>query len=325
MNSHTNSENYYHPGCYAAIDIGTVTCRLLIASVDEQGNITEKQRAMAICDLGQGVDETHQLNPAAIERVGEAIDGFVASVKQCEAVEGLSIPVMVVATSATRDAKNASALIQRLAQAGVTLQVIPGEKEAELSFMGTSSAFPGNNVVVIDPGGGSTEIIAGQAGLAPSFAHSFNVGCRRLTDRFLKHDPPLKKELEQASQWVAQEMSSYIKQLHSMNCFCGLVIAVAGTATSMVSIREKMAVYDPKRVHGSVVTRDDVNTILQKLASISLAERQHIVGLEPKRAPVIVAGTLILQQIMELSGVNSFIVSESDILQGIILNTALHS
>lgn len=307
---------------YAAIDIGTVTCRLLIADVDENGVISEILRDSIICNLGVGVDKTGLLAPESIERVGVAIEKFMALMRENQLSDDEPLPVMAVATSASRDANNADDFKARLAQAGLQLNIIPGEREAALSFAGASSSFTGERVVVVDVGGGSTEVIAGEAGGKPVRAHSFNVGCRRVTERFLHSDPPAPEELEQAARWIAEEFASYIVELQDAGQLDARMVAVAGTATSIVSMREEMVEYDSKRVHRSVVTRADVDAMLDRLAAMTVEERKQVVGLNPNRAPVIVAGVLILQQLMNLAAVSEFTVSETDILHGIIMSQA---
>ena len=307
---------------FAAIDIGTVTCRLLVADVEDGGAMHDVCRETVICNLGVGVDKTGLLAPESIERVGVAIEGFVKTMQAHEGPNGGPLPVMAVATSASRDARNADEFKKRLERAGLQLNIIPGEREAALSFAGASSSFVGERVIVVDVGGGSTEIIAGEAGGEPERAHSFNVGCRRVTERFLHSDPPTADELAQASAWVSGEFAEYLGGLRAMGQLDARMVAVAGTATSIVSMRERMAEYDGKRVHRSIVFRADVDEMLKYLASLTVEERRHVVGLHPDRAPVIVAGVLILQKIMELSGLDDFTVSETDILHGIIMAQA---
>ena len=212
--------------------------------------------------------------------------------------------------------------LQRLADAGITLTVVPGEREAALSFAGASCDFAGERILVVDVGGGSTELVAGRAGEAPVQAHSFDIGCRRVTEKFLEADPPSDEELGRARAWIAEEMRSYFDDLGAGGFAPERVVAVAGTATSVVAVHERMAEYDSSRVHRSVVERAVLNEVYAQLASVGLDERRRTAGLDPGRAPVIVAGLVILQVVLDLAGMPSFTVSESDILHGIVLEAA---
>ena len=307
----------YLPGRYAAIDIGTVTSRMLAADIDEAGALHQLARGHAITNLGEGVDVSHRLLPEAIERVADAIASFMDTLEQLGPdAEGRPAQVIAVTTSAARDAENGADLVARLAQLGVDLQIIPGEREAALSFGGVSSAFGGQRIAVSDVGGGSSEVIVGEAGQAPAFAHSFNVGCRRATERFLHSDPPTVDEIAQMRDWAR---SVFAEELPDPAVLDGCrMVAVAGTATSVVSMREAMEVYDSSRVHLAQVTAQDMQDLLDRLSALTLAERRQVVGLEPKRASVIVAGLVILQEVMHMGGFDSFTVSESDILAGTI-------
>ena len=169
----------------------------------------------------------------------------------------------------------------------------------------------------------SSEIIAGQAGGAPRHAHSFNIGCRRVTERYFQDDPPAQEQVDAAGAWIASEMREYLDGLKADGFGESRVVAVAGTATSVISMREEMEAYDSSRVHGAEASRADIDGLLARLGAMTLAERERVTGLDPQRAPVIVAGVLILQQIMEALGIGSFTVSERDILHGIILDAAL--
>ena len=310
------------PGRYAAIDIGTVTCRMLVADIDEEGALHELRREYAITNLGEGVDATGMLKPEAMRRVVDVIARYRAILDACAPADGSDISVVAVATSASRDARNADEFVALLAEAGVELAVVPGEREAALSFAGASCDFAGERILVVDVGGGSTELVAGQAGEMPVQAHSFNIGCRRVTEKFLAADPPSADELERARGWTAAGMQSYFDDLRASGFVPERVVAVAGTATSVVAVHERMAEYDSSRVHRFVVERAVLDEVYAQLAAEPLDERRRTVGLDPGRAPVIVAGLVILQVVLDLSGMPSFTVSESDILHGIVLDAA---
>ncbi len=323
-------------GRYAAIDIGTVTTRMLIADVAD-GNVADCVREYTITNLGEGVDATGVLKPEAIQRVGEAIDRYLA-VRASFECDGQKIPTAVMATSAARDAQNAEEFVEVLARKGLTLQVIPGNREAALSFLGASSSFADGRIMLVDIGGGSTEIAIGDTRRDPLWSHSFDVGCRRMTERFFAHDPIELDEMQQASAWVRDVMTPYFVDLAQQGYLRGenageaangagdskvvpvdRVVAVAGTATSVVSIRDEMEEYDSSRVHRAVVTAKELDGVLGQLSALTVEERRHVVGLDPERAPVIVAGLVILKTVLELAGFRSYTASETDLLHGMVL------
>lgn len=301
---------------FAAIDIGTVTCRMLVADVDDTGHIHEIKKEYAITNLGEGVDASGVLKPEAIKRTVSVVARY-CSVRDSL---GCNIPTIAMATSASRDAQNADEFVDALAQLGVHISIIPGEVEANLSFVGASVDFAGQPILVVDVGGGSTETIVGVGGKSSEWSHSFNVGCRRVTEKFLRSDPYAADELDEARKWVqAQFEALLLEALRAVGLSPERMVAVAGTATTLVSIREAMTVYDSAKVHGQVVTRQQLDDTFARLSQMTLAERQQVVGLDPRRAPVIVAGSLILQELMGVAGMDCFTVSETDILHGMIL------
>lgn len=305
-------------GRYAAIDIGTVTCRMLVVDADESG-LHELTRKYAITNLGEGVDATGELKPEAIDRVVRAIDGFLAVRDSLSTPDHPVIRTVAVATSAARDARNAADFAARLRERGIELSVIPGSREAALSFSGASIDFSGERLMVVDVGGGSTEVVMGTGGAEPLCAHSFNVGCRRVTEKFLASDPPAPEELARARAWIREQMASWFADQAKEAVSLERVIAVAGTATTVVSIRERMETYDSSRVHKVRVSRQDLLEVYERLAALPLSERMQVVGLDPKRAPVMVAGLLILLEVLDFAGIDAFTVSETDILHGITL------
>lgn len=307
-----------HCGRYAAIDIGTVTCRMLVVDADESG-LHELAREYAITNLGEGVDATGELKPEAMERVVRAIDGFLAVRDSLSTSDHPVVRTVAVATSAARDARNAAEFAARLRERGIELSVIPGSREAALSFSGASIDFSGERLMVVDVGGGSTEVVMGTGGAEPLRAHSFNVGCRRVTEKFLASDPPAPEELARARAWIREQMASWFADQAKEAADLERVVAVAGTATTVVSIRERMETYDSSRVHKARVSRQDLLEVYERLAALPLSARKKVVGLDPKRAPVMVAGLLILLEVLDFAGIDAFTVSETDILHGITL------
>ena len=305
-------------GRYAAIDIGTVTCRMLVVDVGESG-LHELTREYVITNLGEGVDATGELKPEAMERVVRAIDGFLAVRDSLSTPDHPVIRTVAVATSAARDARNAADFAARLRERGIELSVIPGAREAALSFSGASIDFLRERLMVVDVGGGSTEVVMGMGGVEPVCAHSFNVGCRRVTEKFLASDPPAPEELARARAWIHVKMASWFAEQSKEAADLERVVAVAGTATTVVSIRDRMEAYDSSRVHKARVSRQDLLEVYERLAALPLSERKQVVGLDPKRAPVMVAGLLILLEVLDFAGVDAFTVSETDILHGITL------
>lgn len=304
-------------GRYAAIDIGTVTCRLFIADVDESG-LHVLERRSAIVNLGEGVDATGVLKPEAMERVRACVAEYQKIIAAYSSPD-CEVSLTAVATSASRDAANASEFAEILKGEGVFLTVIPGTREAALSFMGAASDFVGERLLVVDSGGGSTEVIAGVGGEEPLAAHSFDIGCRRVTERLLAGDPPTQEELQAARELCQRNFQPFFDRLANSGFVPQRMVAVAGTATSVVSVHEAMDPYDSSRVHGYVVSRDVLHQEMRRLAAMPVAQRRTVTGLQPDRAPVIVAGMEILGQVLDCAGLSSFTVSESDILQGIIM------
>ena len=314
----------YQPGRYAAIDIGTVTCRMLVADVDAAGTLTELAKEYTICNLGEGVDATGRLRPDAIERVLSAIDRYlVVRDSYQEGEEPLT--TIALATSAARDAENGADFIEALAAHGLPLTIIPGSREAGLSFLGAGSAFTGETILMVDIGGGSTEVAWGPAGGLPVFSRSFDVGCRRMTERFFLSDPPRPEEMEAARDWARTMMEPFFTEHQEQLAMTERLVAVAGTATTVVSVREAMERYDSALVHKATVLRQDVADLEQQLGSLPLEQRRAVVGLDPGRAPVIVAGMVMLGVVMDLAAQETFTVSEADILDGMTLTAAEHS
>ncbi|MBN2821589.1 MAG: Ppx/GppA family phosphatase [Coriobacteriia bacterium] len=300
----------------AAIDIGTVTTRLLVADV-EDGAITEVVRRHAITHLGEGWTGTGVLSSAAIERVAETIGAF-----HREALELGAARVVAYATSAARDAGNGEVFLDACAARGIRPQIIAGEREAALSFAGATYGMSGQNVLVTDVGGGSTELVLGSTGDAEldggvSLARSVDVGSRRVTELFLQSDPPARREVLAASAWVADQLRPYFSQLRSRPC---VMVSVAGTATSLAAIDLALEPYDPTVIHGYELSGGRLSELREELSAMTLAKRRALPGLEPERAGVIVGGAIVLETALALAGVDSTLISEQDILYGMVLD-----
>ncbi len=303
---------------FAAIDIGTCTCRLLVADVGD-GGLEEVHRRCEIVNLGEGVDASGVLAPEAMQRTRDMIASYREDIERL-ASPGNPVDVTAIATSACRDARNSDVFIAMLEEIGVHLSIIPGQREAELSFLGASAAYQGENLLVADVGGGSTELVFGCGGQKSALSHSFDIGCRRVTERLLRSDPPTKEEMAQAGSWCRSRFAPLFDRRAEEQGEIERMVAVAGTATSVVSVHEAMDPYDSQRVNGYRVTREILEEVRARLARMPLERRKKVKGLQPQRAGVIVGGLIILQNVLDLAGVDSFSVSESDILQGTVVD-----
>jgi exopolyphosphatase/guanosine-5'-triphosphate,3'-diphosphate pyrophosphatase len=301
----------------AAIDIGTVTTRLLVADTDGW-RIDEVLRRTVVTHLGEGLHAAGVLSDAAISRVADAVAGFRRDIREARVDS-----VIAVATSAARDAANGREFLATLARLGVRPRIISGSTEARLSFAGATYAIDDDDILVADLGGGSTELVFGSAHVTEcgrqvdiETSRSLDVGSRRVLDMFLHSDPPTSAELSEASGWVVEEMRPYFEGLRERP---RTLITLAGTGTTLSAVRQSLEVYDPSRVHGSRLSGGDVADLRDELAAMPLAQRREVVGMDPARADVIVAGALILEAIMALAGIDTTIVSEHDILYGLVL------
>ncbi len=302
----------------AAIDIGTVTARMLVADVGG-GTVREVARRSTITHLGAGWSETGVLSEAGMTRASDAIASFVAEARELGVVR-----TVAVATSASRDAANSAEFLDRLERIGVRPEIIPGDREGYLTFLGATYGFCDERVMVVDVGGGSTEVVFGSACVAEGertvdidAVRSIDVGSRRVTELFLKSDPPRRHEVEQAAEWIAGELRPFFSTFRQRPAE---MVAVAGTATSLAAIELGLEPYDPERVHGYPLTGAALLDTLERLTGMTTEERRHVVGLEPDRAEVIVGGALVLQAVMAYAGLSSTLVSEHDILYGMMLD-----
>jgi len=290
----------------AVIDIGTNSCRLFIAHV-ENGKITNKiLKLMEITRLGQDVDKTKNLRADAMDRTIETLKLYRKKIDEYDVEE-----IKVTATSATRDSKNREEFISRVkAATNLDIHCITGEEEGRLSFSGAVSEFD-EKIMVFDIGGGSTEFILGDKNNI-EYIESFNVGAVRLGEKFFKK----KDDLLNGEIWVKE----ILKGLSKYKSQSFRLVGVAGTVTTHVSVLLEMEEYDTDRVHMYRLTKKEILKNLGKFLSLSLEERKKIAGLHPKRAEVIIPGTYLLLWIMETLEKEEIVVSDSDILEGMMIN-----
>jgi exopolyphosphatase / guanosine-5'-triphosphate,3'-diphosphate pyrophosphatase len=297
----------------AAVDLGTNSTRLLVADVEDR-RIDDVVRRLKITRLGEGVDERKRLLPAPIARVRNVLTDFRREAERLGVERTLA-----VATSAVRDAENGEAFLGEVEWSyGFNTRLLSGDEEAELSFLGASTGRPiAEDTLLIDIGGGSTELVVGGPG-GPSFHDSLNMGGVRLTERFLHSDPPTEEELDAckaaAGELLGERVPPDVRPRSA--------IGVAGTITSIAALDLGLAEYDPDRVQGHRLLRASVRLQLERLASLPLAERREVPALDPDRAPVIVAGTVILGEVLGHFGLDSLEASEHDILDGAVLEAA---
>ena len=297
----------------AAIDLGTNSTRLLVADVGDR-RVDNVVRRVRITRLGEGVDERRRLLPLPVARVRNVLTDFR---RQAEALGAER--TLAIATSAVRDAENGEAFLGEVEWSyGFATRLLTGDEEAQLTYRGVSVARPLDRpTLIVDIGGGSTELVAGSArGLA--FHDSLDVGCVRLTERFLPSDPPTGDELRECADAVTALLSERVPD----ELRPPAAIGVAGTITSLAALDLELDEYDADRVHGHVLSRAAVGEQLARLASLPVAARRELRPLEPERAPVIVAGVVILAAILEHFGLDAIEVSERDILDGAALEAA---
>jgi exopolyphosphatase/guanosine-5'-triphosphate,3'-diphosphate pyrophosphatase len=301
----------------AIVDIGTNSTRLFVADV-EQGRISAQvERLTRVTRLGAGVDAHGKLDPDAIARVLATLDDYVRIIEAEHAERRVA-----VLTSAVRDAANGPEFAAEVeARYGLEAKILDGEQEARLTFLGaTSERDPEDLTVtlVTDIGGGSTEFVIGQ-GREPRFHVSTQAGVVRQTERHLHHDPPLASELDA----LAGDVRSIIEAaLPEEQRRVQHAIGVAGTPTSLAAIAQALDPYDPDRVQGYILERAECERLLERLAAMGLDERRKVPGLHPDRAPTIVAGAVILVEIMRLFELERIEASEHDILRGAALRFA---
>jgi exopolyphosphatase/guanosine-5'-triphosphate,3'-diphosphate pyrophosphatase len=299
----------------AAVDIGTNSTRLLVADVVD-GRVADVERETRITRLGEGVDKRRRLLPLPIARVRNVLTDYRRAAEKLGAERTLAI-----ATSAIRDADNGEAFLGEIEWSyGFATQLLSGHDEALMTYRGvTSGRQLQAGTVIVDIGGGSTELVAGDAD-GVRWHDSLDIGSVRLTERFLQSDPPTGDEVEACAAAVrallAERVPDEVRERTES------AIGVAGTITSIAALALGLQEYDRDRVHGAHVSADALSRQLERLAAAPVAERRTFRPLDPDRAPVIVAGAVIAREVLSFFGLDPLEVSERDILDGAALAAA---
>jgi len=299
----------------AVVDIGSNSIRLLIADRTDGGEITELDRQANVTRLGQGVDTSNKLADEAIERTYAVLADYAERIDDHDCDERIA-----VLTSAVRDSANGQEFARTIERRyGLTPHVLKGDEEARLTYLGaTSERDPADTTptLVLDIGGGSTELIVG-AGPDVRFRVSTQAGVVRQTERHLHDDPPTEAQMDALAEDVRRILADNVPA--EIRTSVGRGIAVAGTATSLAAIAQHLDPYDPEKVHGYELSTDECERILGELSAMTLNQRREVPGLHPDRAPTIIAGVLIFKQVVQLFGLTKIEVSEHDILRGAAL------
>jgi exopolyphosphatase/guanosine-5'-triphosphate,3'-diphosphate pyrophosphatase len=299
----------------AVVDIGTNSTRLLVADVDGDRVTDELERHSEVTRLGTGVDANGALDDEAMGRVYKTLDEYRELIDRHGGERCLA-----VLTSAVRDAANGQEFA-RTVEEGYRLEphILTGDDEARLTFLGATSERDPDDptpTLVVDIGGGSTEMVIGSSH-EPTFHVSNQAGVVRQTERHLHGDPPTGDELAALVDDVREIFHANVPE--EQRRVVRHAIAVAGTATSLGAIAQELEPYDPEKVHGYTLTTDEIERLLEQLAGVPLEQRRRTPGLHPDRAPTIVAGTAILLECARLFGLSEVQVSEHDILRGAAL------
>ncbi len=301
----------------AGVDIGTLTCRLLIAEISSSGSLRELRSDRRILRLGQDVDRDGVLRTDAMERVVATLKGWRHLIDDCQVESSAA-----VATSAVRDAKNREEFLCRvMTETGFEVEILSGEEEARRTMLAIRSGLPPGvtDLLAVDIGGGSTECIVDRPG-EPMVARSMDIGVVRLSERFLHGDPPTAEEIQQAREWVKNKTMSAIAGMPRPN---GLTfVGTAGAITSLAAMAQRLPTYEPVKIHNYQLKLETVKQLEQQLPSRSKAQRLGLPGLERGRADVIAAGAIILRTVMEALRQTECLVSDLGLREGVLIHLA---
>ncbi|MDO4797528.1 MAG: phosphatase [Coriobacteriales bacterium] len=305
----------------AVVDVGTVTARLAIADV-ASSRVQRMMRESTIVNLGEGVDKTGMLADGACKRLLACVDAYLAQIRQ----SGVAA-VCCTLTSAARDARNSGDLLDAFAARGLVAQVIPGQVEGSLTFLGVAQDFVGDRLLVADSGGGSTEFALGslthEGVLGLDFVRSVDVGCRRVTEKFLSGaNPPLASDVAAAHAFARDEFAAVAKRYATHLHDVSRMVVTGGTSTTIVALQKQLVPYDSAQVHLATLSREEVREQEERLAALTVEARAELPGIQAKRAPVILGGVITVGEAMNAFGMDELTVSESDLLFGLSLTVA---
>jgi len=304
----------------AGVDIGTLTCRLLIADLLPGGRLNEVRSERRILRLGEGVDQTKQLSVVAMDRVLQCLREWR------EMIDASSVDAAAaVATSAVRDAENRDEFLDRvMREVGFEVELISGEEEARRTLLGIRSGLPVGvtDVLALDIGGGSTEFILDRPGENP-VVRSIDIGVVRLCERLLQHDPPTDDEVRQAREWATRETKAAVAGMGSYHT--ATFVGTAGTITSLAAMAQKLSAYEPARIHNYQLKLSTIQELEQTLLSRKKTDRAGLPGLEKGREEVIAAGAIIIRTIMETLGLSAVLVSDLGLREGVLLDLAMRT
>jgi exopolyphosphatase/guanosine-5'-triphosphate,3'-diphosphate pyrophosphatase len=299
----------------AVVDIGSNSVRLLIAHRTDDGRIEELVRETNVTRLGQGVDTAGRLSDEAIQRTYAVLGRYALQIGEHECER-----CVAVLTSAVRDSANGAEFAATVRDDyGLEPHILAGAEEARLTYLGATSERDASDTtatLVLDIGGGSTEMIVG-VGPDVRFRVSTQAGVVRQTERHLPDDPPTQEQMDALAADVRGILADHVPADVRTSVQRG--VAVAGTATSLAAIAQQLEPYDPVRVHGYRISTAECERILAELSAIALEQRREVPGLHPDRAPTIIAGVLIFEEVVRLFGLSEIEVSEHDILRGALL------
>lgn len=309
------TEPLQHMRRFAGIDIGTLTCRLLIADLNPGQPLKELRSDRRILRLGEGVDRTKRLSSAAMDRTITCLQEWH------NVINGYHVEaIAVVATSAVRDAGNREEFRERVKrEAGFEVEVISGDEEARRTLLGIRSGLPAGvmDILALDIGGGSTEFILDQPGQAP-IVGSIDIGVVRLCERILHHDPPTTEEVQQAREWVKQETKAAVADMGDYRQ--ATFVGTAGTVTSLAAMAQQLSTYESARIHNYRLKLEVIRELEQTLLSRTKVERVGLPGLEKNREEVIAAGAIIIRTIMETLDEQECLVSDLGLREGVLIN-----